>query len=182
MIFFNFTSFWSFYYSKKLHFLIKLSDSGLCFQYFHNNFLLLDKESTFNPVTNTCSTYGTTTCWSILFRQLHKPAVLWETWVRSLGWEDPLEKGMATHSSILAWRIPRTAQSTGSQSVTHELSNFHFDFHKNLGLTAWIPWNLAWAHSTCRSWCFPNLLGIKVNNSITRGSGQPGFLIGCTAG
>ena len=33
------------------------------------------------------------------------PAV-WETWVRSLGWEDPLEEGMATHSSILAWRIP----------------------------------------------------------------------------
>ena len=33
------------------------------------------------------------------------PAVQ-ETWVRSLGWEDPLEEGMATHSSILAWRIP----------------------------------------------------------------------------
>ena len=31
---------------------------------------------------------------------------MWETWVQSLGWEDPLEKGMATHSSILAWRIP----------------------------------------------------------------------------
>ena len=31
-----------------------------------------------------------------------------ETWVQSLGWEDPLEKGMATHSSILAWRIPGT--------------------------------------------------------------------------
>ena len=31
---------------------------------------------------------------------------MWETWVRSLGWEDPLEKGKATHSSILAWRIP----------------------------------------------------------------------------
>ena len=31
---------------------------------------------------------------------------MWETWVRSLGWEDPLEKEMATHSSILAWRIP----------------------------------------------------------------------------
>ena len=31
---------------------------------------------------------------------------LWETWVRSLGWEDPLEEGMATHSSIPAWRIP----------------------------------------------------------------------------
>ena len=35
----------------------------------------------------------------------NSPAV-WETWVRSLGWEDPLEEGMATHSSILAWRIP----------------------------------------------------------------------------
>ena len=31
--------------------------------------------------------------------------VMWETWVQSLGWEDPLEEGMATHSSILAWRI-----------------------------------------------------------------------------
>ena len=33
---------------------------------------------------------------------------MWETWVRSLGWEDPLEKGKATHSRILAWRIPWT--------------------------------------------------------------------------
>ena len=33
---------------------------------------------------------------------------MWETWVRSLDWEDPLEKGKATHSSILAWRIPCT--------------------------------------------------------------------------
>ena len=32
--------------------------------------------------------------------------VIWETWVRSLGWEDPLEEGMATYSRILAWRIP----------------------------------------------------------------------------
>ena len=31
---------------------------------------------------------------------------MWETWVQSLGWEDPLEDGMATHSSILVWRIP----------------------------------------------------------------------------
>ena len=34
------------------------------------------------------------------------PHAMWETWVQSLGWEDPLEEGMATHSSILAWRIP----------------------------------------------------------------------------
>ena len=47
-----------------------------------------------------------------------------ETWVRSLIWEDPLEKGMATHSSILAWRIPWTEepgrlQSMGLQRVRH---------------------------------------------------------------
>ena len=40
------------------------------------------------------------------------PAV-WETWVQSLGWEDPLEEGMATHSSILAWRIPWTESLAG---------------------------------------------------------------------
>ena len=49
---------------------------------------------------------------------------MWETWVRSLGWEDPLEKEMATHSSTLAWRIPWTEepgglQSMGSQRVGH---------------------------------------------------------------
>ena len=52
------------------------------------------------------------------------PPVMQETQVRSLGWEDPLEKGMATHSSILAWRIPRTEEpgglhSIGSQGVGH---------------------------------------------------------------
>ena len=54
------------------------------------------------------------------------PSALRETWVRSLGWEDSLEKGMATHSSILAWRIPWTEepgrlQSVGSQMVGHDL-------------------------------------------------------------
>ena len=38
---------------------------------------------------------------------------MWETWVGSLGWEDPLEKGKATHSSSLAWRIPWTVESMG---------------------------------------------------------------------
>ena len=42
---------------------------------------------------------------------------LWETWVRSLGGEDPLEKGMATHSSILAWRISWTEEPGGLQSM-----------------------------------------------------------------
>ena len=40
-----------------------------------------------------------------------------ETLVQSLGWEDPLKKGMATHCSILAWRIPRTEEPVGLQSV-----------------------------------------------------------------
>ena len=50
---------------------------------------------------------------------------MWETWVRSLGWEDPLEKEMATHSSTLAWKIPwmeepGRLQSMGSQRVGHD--------------------------------------------------------------
>ena len=46
----------------------------------------------------------------------HLPAMQ-ETWVQFLGWEDPLEKGMATHSSILAWRIPWTEEPGGLQSM-----------------------------------------------------------------
>ena len=54
-----------------------------------------------------------------------------DTWVQSLGWEDPLEKGMAMYSSILAWRIPWTEepgglQSTGSAKSPTGLSNFTF--------------------------------------------------------
>ena len=50
---------------------------------------------------------------------------MWETWVRFLGWEDPLEKGMATHFSILAWRVLWTEESgelpsMGSQRVRHD--------------------------------------------------------------
>ena len=65
-------------------------------------------------------------------RLKHLPA-MWEAWVRSLGWEDPLEKEMATHSSILAWRIPWTEelgglQSTGRQELdTTERLHFHLN-------------------------------------------------------
>jgi len=45
------------------------------------------------------------------------PPAVWETWVQPLGWEDPLEKGEATHSSILAWRILWTEEAGGLQSV-----------------------------------------------------------------
>ena len=79
-----------------------------------------------------------------------------ETWVHFLGWEDPLENGMATHSSILAWRIPWTEepgglQSLGSQSVGHDwetntLSSSPPTWAPFLvSCTAWRPWphNLA---------------------------------------
>ena len=63
--------------------------------------------------------------WVSLVAQLVKnlPA-MWETWARFLGWEDILEKGEATHSSILAWRIPWTIQSMGSQRVGHNSATF----------------------------------------------------------
>ena len=56
--------------------------------------------------------------WASLVAQLVKnPPAMWETWVRSLSWGDPLEEGMATHSSILAWRIPWTEEPGGSMGV-----------------------------------------------------------------
>ena len=51
---------------------------------------------------------------------------MWETWVQSLGGEDPLEKGKATHSSIQAWRIPWTVEPVGSQRVEHDSVTFTF--------------------------------------------------------
>ena len=48
------------------------------------------------------------------------PPGMWKTWVRSLVWEDPLEKGKVTHSIILVWRIPWTIQSMGSQRVRQD--------------------------------------------------------------
>ena len=51
---------------------------------------------------------------------------MWETWVQSLGWEDPLEKGKATHSSILAWRLPWPCVVHGVKKSWTRLSNFHF--------------------------------------------------------
>ena len=46
-----------------------------------------------------------------------------ETWVQSLGWGDPLEKGMTTHSSVLAWRIPWTEEPGGLQSMYRKRSD-----------------------------------------------------------
>ena len=51
----------------------------------------------------------------LVVQLVKNPPAIQETWVRSLGWEVPLEKGMAAHSSILAWRIPWTEESGGLQ-------------------------------------------------------------------
>ena len=59
--------------------------------------------------------------WSSLVAQMVKnPPAMQETWVLSLGWEDPLEKGKATHSSILTWRIPWRSPWGHKQSDTTE--------------------------------------------------------------
>ena len=69
-----------------------------------------------------------------MVQRLKRLPAMWETWVRSLGREDPLEKEMATHSSILAWRIPWTEELGGLQfmgrkeSDTTEQLHFHFHF------------------------------------------------------
>ena len=60
-----------------------------------------------------------------LAQLVKNPPAMQETWVRSLG-EDPLEKAKATHSSILAWRIPWTVKSHGVAKSQTRLSDFHF--------------------------------------------------------
>ena len=61
-----------------------------------------------------CKYYTILYHWVSFVAQLVKNApAMWETWVRSLGWEDPLEKGKVTHSSILAWRILACLQRGG---------------------------------------------------------------------
>ena len=56
-------------------------------------------------------------CASLVAQMVKNLPAMWETWVQSLGWEEALEKGMATHSSILAWRIPWIEEVGGQQSM-----------------------------------------------------------------
>ena len=60
---------------------------------------------------------------SLVVQRLKCLPAVWETWVRSLDQEDPLEKEMATHSSILAWRIPWTEELGGLQSTGRKESD-----------------------------------------------------------
>ena len=78
--------------------------------------------------------------WISLVAQMVKnlPA-MWETWVRSLGWEDSLEEDMAAHSSTLAWRIPWTEEPDGLPSMESELQRVWRDWvtKHNTDLRAW---------------------------------------------
>ena len=70
---------------------------------------------------------------AFLVTQLVKnPPAVWETWVPSLGWEDPLEKGKATHSSILTWRIPWAVCSPWGCKESHmtECLSLHFQLNR----------------------------------------------------
>ena len=64
---------------------------------------------------------------SLVVQRLKCLPAVWETWVQSLGQKDPLEKEMATHSGVLAWRIPWTEELGGLQSTgCKERLHFHF--------------------------------------------------------
>ena len=92
---------------------------------------------------------------SLVAQQVKNPPAMRETWVRSLGWEDPLEQGKATHSSILAWRIPWAAVHEVAKSRTR-LSDFTFTFHFH-ALEEMVT------HSSVLAWTIP-------------GTGEPGML------
>ena len=67
-----------------------------------------------NSFANSFSVISRASLVAQLVENLHP---MWETWVQSLGWEDPLAKGKATHSIILAWEIPWTEEPGGLQSM-----------------------------------------------------------------
>ena len=71
-------------------------------------------------------------------RVKHLPAIL-QTWVQSLGWEDPLEKEMATHSNIFAWSTPWTEECGRLQSMGHKELDMTEQLNSNIVLMAWGP-------------------------------------------
>ena len=90
---------------------------------------------------------------SLVAQLVKNPPAKWETWVRSLSWEDPLEKGMGTHSSILALRIPMgrgawwfTDRGVAESDITERLST-HTHTHTHTYLLRWCSGK----QSTCQS-------------------------------
>ena len=85
---------------------------------------------------------------SLVVQLVKNPPAMQETWVRSLGWEGPLEEGMTTHSSILAWRIPWTEEPGGLQSMgSHRVRHW------------WVAFTFAliWLHTHIHTLWFENV-------------------------
>ena len=90
---------------------------------------------------------------SLVAQRLKRLPPMWETRVRSLGWEDPLEKEMATHSSTLAWRIPWRKEpgrlhSMGSQRVGHDWATSPYPYPNHLPVDFWSISTTVWFGST----------------------------------
>ena len=101
------------------------SDSPFFMLVVHNpSYLMPPPRKIFNLLTT--SSYLTQA--SLVAQLVNNPPAMRETWVRSLVWEDPLEKGKVTHSSILAWIVPWIVESMGSQRVRHDWVTFTFTF------------------------------------------------------
>ena len=107
--------------------------------------------------------------WASLVAQVVKnPPAMWETWLQPLGWEDPLEKGKATSSSILAWRIPWTIQSQ-TQLINFHHSVSKWQLKKKKKTLPWIHRKLGLTDTEDLRWCLFlqfELRGLK--NSIPR--------------
>ena len=78
---------------------------------------------------------------SLMAKLVKNPPAMWENWVWSMGWEDPLEKGKAAHSSILAWRIPWIGIVRGVSKSRTWLSDFHFQVSRTVTCDI-LEWNV----------------------------------------
>ena len=119
-----------------------------------------------NPLSKISFNQRMSTCelllWASPVAQLIKnlPAVQ-ETRVQSLGWEDPLEKGKATHSSILAWRTPWTVYSPWGREESTRLGSFHFTL-------AWDQWSGAsWKVYPNCGWLYNRFALLKDNFALS---------------
>ena len=81
---------------------------------------------------------------SLVAHLLKNQPAMWETWVRSLGWEDPPEEAMATHSSVLAWKIPWNIH--GVTKSRTRMSNFH-------------SFEISWCKFTLKIYSYISVLG-----------------------
>ena len=114
---------------------------------------------------------------AILVAQLVKnPPAMGETWVQPLGWEDRLEMEMATHSSILAWRIPQTEEPSGLMSIwSHRVGHKWSDFRlkSSSGNSIWwgFPYSSVGKESVCNARDLGSIPGSR--RSPGDGNGNP---------